>query len=96
MLTWILRLVGLVLIAVGIGMIFRPLSVAADVLPFLGSLLEVGVGIIAFLGSLCITMLVISMAWIFYRPLIGIPLLLISVGSIVALFVMKNKKAVAA
>jgi hypothetical protein len=93
MLTWVLRLLGFGLIALGISMILKPFSVVADVVPFVGNLLEVGIGIVALLGSLTISMLVISMAWIFYRPLIGIPMLIVAVGSFVGLFVMKNKKA---
>jgi hypothetical protein len=36
-------------------------------------------------------LLIIAIAWIFYRPLIGIPLLLIIIGTIV-FFAVKGKK----
>ena len=43
------------------------------------------------------TLLTISAGWIFYRPLIGIPLFLLGIGILVGLFMMaKGKKAGAA
>ena len=82
-LTWILRLVGFILMLVGFNMIFSPLSVVADVVPFIGSIVGVGTGIIAFLLSLVISILIIGIAWIFYRPLLGISLLVIVIALIV-------------
>jgi hypothetical protein len=70
--TWILRLVGFILMLVGFSLLFRPLSVLADVVPFIGDIVGVGTGFVAFLLSLPLSLLVISVARIFYRPLIGI------------------------
>ena len=42
MLTWILRVVGFFMMFIGLSMVLRPLSVLADVLPFLGSLIWQG------------------------------------------------------
>lgn len=83
--TWILRLVGFVVMFAGFGLLFRPLSVLADVVPMIGSIVGVGTGFVAFLLSLPLTLLVISISWIFYRPLIGIPLVVLAVGGFVFL-----------
>ena len=77
-LTWILRAVGFVVMFFGFNLIFKPLPVIADVLPIAGSVVGVGVGIVAFLLAAPLSLITISMAWIFYRPLIGIPLLILA------------------
>ena len=76
-LTWILRAVGLVLMAIGIGMMFKPLSILAGVLPILGDIVAAGTGIISFLLAAVLSLTTIGIAWIFYRPLLGIALLVI-------------------
>ena len=80
MLTWILRAVGFVLMLIGLNMVLRPLSVVADVLPFLGSIVSAGTGIVSFLVAAALSTVTIAVAWIVYRPLLGIILLVVSVG----------------
>lgn len=95
--TWILRLVGFILMLVGFSLLFRPLSVLADVVPFIGNIVGAGTGFVALLLSLPLSLLVISVAWIFYRPLIGIPLVIAAVVGFVflirTLMAQKNKRA---
>ena len=79
----------------GLKMVFGPLGVLADVLPFLGSLVRMGTGLLSFLIALPCSLVTIAIAWIVYRPVLGIILLVIAVGSIVLLF-MKRKPASAA
>ena len=62
----------------GFSFIFKPLAVVADVLPLAGTIVGVGTGIFAFLLAAPLSLITISIAWIFYRPLIGIPLLLLA------------------
>ena len=84
-LTWILRLVGFLLMLIGLYLIFRPLSVLADVVPLLGSLVSAGAGLIAFLLAACLWLLTIAIAWIFFRPLLGILLLAAAAGLTLAI-----------
>ena len=74
--TWVLRGLGFVLMLIGFNLLFKPLSVIADVLPIAGTIVGVGTGIVAFLLSAPLSLLTIASAWVFYRPLIGVPLLL--------------------
>jgi len=76
--TWILRVVGFVVMFFGFNLIFKPLSVVADVLPIAGTIVGVGTGIVSFLLAAPLSLITISIAWIFYRPLIGIPLILVA------------------
>ncbi|MCI5164137.1 MAG: hypothetical protein D3917_19405, partial [Candidatus Electrothrix sp. AX5] len=82
-LTWALRAAGFILMMIGLSMIFKVFSVLADVLPFLGSIVEAGTGFIAFLLSAVLSLITIAVAWIVFRPLLGIILLVIAVGLIV-------------
>ncbi len=83
--TWILRLVGFVLMVAGLNMIFRPLSVVADVLPILGNIVGAGTGLIALLLASILSLITVSIAWVFYRPLLGILLLAAAIGLIVVI-----------
>jgi tetratricopeptide (TPR) repeat protein len=75
MLTWILRLVGFFLMIFGVSMIFKPLSVLADVIPFIGNIVEMGTGFLAFLLGAMLSLITMAVAWIVFRPLLGIALL---------------------
>lgn len=95
MMTWLLRLLGFVIMFVGFKMIFAPLEVLADVLPFLGNLVGYGTGFIAFILAAGLSLLTIGVAWVFYRPLLGIALLVVGVGLIVYLFKGRGQKTAA-
>jgi len=82
-LTWILRLAGFVMMFLGVLLIGQPLVVFADVIPFFGSLLGAGVGLMALMISLPLTLITVALAWLAYRPLIGVPLLVAAVVSVV-------------
>lgn len=88
--TWIVRVVGFMLMFIGFGMIFKPLSVVADVLPIAGTIVGVGTSIFAFLLAAPLSLCTIALAWIFYRPLIGIPLL---IAAAVGIFFLIKKVA---
>ena len=88
--TWFLRIAGLVMMYVGLSCVLRPLSVLMDVIPFLGDLIGAGISLISFLIALPCTLVTIAVAWIYYRPLLGIRLLVVAAALIVFLF---RKKA---
>ncbi|WPD22536.1 MAG: TMEM43 family protein [Candidatus Electrothrix scaldis] len=82
-LTWALRAVGFVLMMIGLSLIFKVFSVLADVLPFLGNIVEAGTGFIAFLLAAVLSLITIAIAWIVFRPLLAIILLVAAVGLVV-------------
>jgi hypothetical protein len=92
MFTWILRLIGFVCMAFGLGLVFRPLVVIADVVPLFGDLLQMGIGIFAVLVAVPLSLITISIGWVFYRPLIGIPLLVGGVALLVGALVLVGKR----
>ena len=90
-LTWILRGVGFFIMFLGITMVFRPLVVFADVIPFLGSLLGAGVALFAGLGAAALSLVTIAIAWLYYRPLLGVGLLVLAAAAITGLIMLARK-----
>jgi len=91
--TWIFRAVGFILMLIGLNLIFAPIAVFADVIPFIGSLIGGGIFLSSLFLSLILSSITISVAWLFYRPLIGI--LLIAGGCVAGFAIMmfiKKKK----
>lgn len=78
--TWILRLVGVVVMFIGWALLFNPLKVLADVLPFLGSLVGFGTNALAGVLTALMAPVIIGLAWLFYRPLVGIAILAVGIG----------------
>ena len=95
MMTWILRLVGWFIMYFGIKMVLKPLEVLADVLPILGDIVGIGTGIVAFLIATPVALVTIAVAWLFYRPILGI-ILLILAGGLIYLLIKKRNAAKAA
>ena len=76
-LTWVLRAVGTIVVFLGFWMFFNPLKVLADVVPFVGSIVGFGTSLLAGVLTLVVAPAVIAVAWLAYRPLIGIAILLV-------------------
>ena len=81
-LTWILRGVGFLVMAFGIGMVFSPFAVFADVIPFLGDLMRMGTGLFAGVIAFGLSLTTIAVAWLAYRPVLGIGLIVVSIGAV--------------
>jgi hypothetical protein len=94
--TWLVRLGGFILIWIGFGLLFAPLSVIADIVPLFGSLVGAATGLIAFLLALAVALTVIAIAWVVFRPLLGIALLVLAVAAAVFGFRAFGKKPQAA
>lgn len=77
MITWLLRLVSLLMLIFGFFLIMNPIVVLADVVPFLGSLVGIGTGFIAFIAGLGVWTVAIAIAWFAVRPLLAIGLLVV-------------------
>lgn len=93
MMTWLLRGAGFLAMFLGLAMLFAPLKVLASVLPIAGRMVGAGMGFIAFLLSAIGSTLTISLAWVWYRPVVGITLLCVTVACLVLLFKALRKKA---
>jgi Transmembrane protein 43 len=81
--TWLLRFVGFLFMAFGFMAIMRPLSVLGSVIPFIGNIIGMGTGLISFAIAGTISFVVIAIAWIVVRPLLGIALLALAIGGLI-------------
>jgi Transmembrane protein 43 len=92
-LTWILRAVGLAMMWIGLRMAFGWLSTILDVLPFLGSIAEFGIGLVAALVAIVLSLITVSIAWFVYRPLVSVTLI---AAAVVFIFVLRRRKTAVA
>lgn len=91
LLTWLLRLGGFILMAVGFGLILKPFSVLADVIPLIGTIIGTGGALISMLLALIISIIVIAVAWFVVRPALAIALLIVAGAGLVLAW--KNGRA---
>ncbi len=91
--TWILRFVGFFVMFAGFGMVFKPLAVLADVLPFLGDIMRLGTGMLAGVLACSLSLTTIANGWIFFRPVLGVLLLAVAIGALVLVKRMAKKCA---
>ncbi len=89
--TWLFRGLGIVLVILGLKTIIAPLSVLASVIPFLGSIVGAGTGFVAALLGLAWSLIVIAVAWLRFRPVIGGIILVLAVGIFLLLFIKGRK-----
>jgi len=80
--TWIFRFIGIILVIGGLKSIFNILPTLFKVLPFLGNIVQVGVGLVCSIVGFAWSIIIISISWLWYRPLIGIALLAVAVAAI--------------
>lgn len=95
-LTWGLRIVSLIMLIGGFRMVFGPLSVIADVIPFIGSMVGGATTLLSVLLGGGLWFLAVAVAWVVARPLIGILMLLLAGGMIGGLFFLASKRKGAA
>ncbi len=84
--TWLVRLFGVLGIFLGLTLVLRPLSVMADLIPTLGNVVAAGTGYLSFLMALLVAAPTIAFAWLFYRPLIGLLVLLVAALAVAGIF----------
>lgn len=93
--TWILRLVGLIIVWISFKSLVQPMQVVADCVPFIGDLLEAANDCVTFFLAACFSTMVIAVAWFAYRPLLSIFLLLLVGGATYAMRQRQKNKGVA-
>ncbi len=93
-LTWALRIAGIVFIGVGFALILGPLVRLADVVPLIGTLLGGGIALVAAVVGLTVGIATIGLAWIAHRPILAVSLLLLS-GMLILGAVILRRRSVA-
>ena len=87
---WILRIVGILMVIGGLKGIFGFIETILKVVPFIANIFGWGVGLVCTIIGIAWSLIVIALAWLFYRPVLGIALLAIA-GFLVWVFAFKGK-----
>lgn len=87
---WILRLIGIVMVISGLKGIFAFIETILKVVPFVANIIGWGVGVVCTVLGIAWSLIIIAIAWLFYRPLIGISLLVVA-GFLIWVFAFKGK-----
>lgn len=90
--TWVLRGISLVMMVIGVGLLLQPLTVIADVIPFVGTLIGLGTWFVAIVCGLFLWGVGTAIAWFTARPIWALGLMIIIVG--ICYFMYKRKKQV--
>ena len=90
MILWALRILGVMLVIAGLKGIFGFLETILKVVPFIANIFGWGVGIVCTVIGIVWSLIIIALAWLFYRPLLGIGLLVLA-GFLVWVFAFKGK-----
>jgi len=95
--TWVLRIVGILLVISGLRSMFGFFITVLKVLPFLSNIVNVANGIVCGIAGFIWSFLVIAIAWLFYHPLIALCILIpVGVGIFFLIKLSKDKKKAAA
>ena len=87
---WVLRILGVLFVIGGLKSIFGIFETLLKVVPFLSSILGWGVGLVCTVVGIVWSIIIIALAWLFYRPLLGIGLLA-GAAFLIWLFAFKGK-----
>ena len=89
-LAWGLRILGFLLIYFGLKNIFKFVDSLFKIIPIVTNIVSFGIGLACFIVALAWSIIVISVGWIFYRPVLGIIMLV--AGAAAIWFVWKKGK----
>lgn len=91
-LKWIFRLIGTLLVIISFAAIISPLQRLANNIPIIGTLFGWASGIFIFVLGTAVSLFVIAIAWLRYRPVFSIVLLLCIISILIIVIKLKNKK----
>ena len=90
MFLWIFRLVGVLMVIGGLKGIFGFIETILKVVPFVAGIFGWGVGIVCTIVGIVWSLIIIAIAWLFYRPILAICLLAVA-GFLIWVFAFKGK-----
>ena len=88
---WVLRILGVALVTGGFTALLTPILMVVSIIPLIGDGIAWVLRAIAGLIGFAVSMLIIALAWIVFRPLLGICLLAVVVGVVVLVVVLIKK-----
>lgn len=92
MVSWMVRILGWLLISAAVDMFLSPLKTFLDIIPIVGYLGNCAISILSGIVSLILTLLIISMAYLVYHPSVGIPMVAFVVAAFIVTPYILNQK----
>lgn len=90
--TWLFRILALIFMYIGLNTLLVPISTFLSVIPLFAKVFHYASKLLTFIIALVISLIIIGIVWLIYRPLIGLLVLLMAVV-VVFLFSKLRKKA---
>ena len=87
---WFLRIVGIIMVIIGLKGIFGFIETILKVVPFVAGIFGWGVGLVCTIVGIVWSLIIIALAWLFYRPVLAICLLAVA-GFLIWVFAFKGK-----
>lgn len=91
---WVLRIIGVLLVIAGNKGLLGFISTIFAVVPFVQKIIGTGIGFVASVVGIVWSIIVIALAWVAHRPVLGISLLAVAAVLIVWLTMRARKKKV--
>ena len=89
--TWIFRLVGFLMMFIGLRMIFGVLEILAAFIPLFGRIVGFIALVISFVIAITFSLITIAIAWLFYRPVLSVILIVIAGMALYLLTFLRKK-----
>jgi cbb3-type cytochrome oxidase subunit 3 len=90
--TWLFRILALIFMYIGLNTLLVPISTFLSVIPLFAKVFHYASKLLTFVVALVISLIIIGIVWLIYRPLIGL-LVLLMVVVVVFLFSKLRKKS---
>ena len=87
---WALRIIGVMMVIGGLKGIFGFIETILKVVPFVAGIFGWGIGVVCTVVGVVWSLIIIAIAWLFYRPLLGMTLLVLA-GFLIWVFAFKGK-----
>ena len=91
--TWLLRIAGLVVMLFGFVLLMVPLSTLTAFIPFIGGLARAALALLAAALTVLLGSVIIAVAWLWYRPLVSIVVLVVGAGAAFGLRRLATRKS---
>jgi hypothetical protein len=90
--SWLIRVLGFLFMFVGLNTLIAPLTILVSIIPLFAKIMRFGTRLLTSAIALVLSLITIGIAWLLYRPLIGLAVLLVAVAVIVFFAKLKSKK----
>ena len=89
---WVMRVLLTLMIITGIRFLMKPITLLFTRIPVIGGILNGGVMFISFMFGLIWSLIIIALAWLFYRPVIALIILAVVVALIMLMRMKKGRE----